>query len=191
MAYSIYQTDCIVLGIQEIQEHDMMLRVFSPIFGYIRIIAKGTRRHTSKLRANIQEYSVMSIAAVKGKEFFILTDARCIFSFTQSRTVVTFLKKIEGLFYDDENDHGGLVNADIYHMILSVCKLLVWIISEKKDIAHVALIEKFFMIYVKGLQGFVEKIPLHNTITHSTEELYVYILSTTEEVDRLHTLLLQ
>ena len=99
MAYSIYQTDAIVLGAQNIQEHDLMFRVFSPVFGYIRVIAKGARKHTSKLRANIQEYAVVHMAMVKGKEFFILTDIRCIFSFIQSKSVVHFLKQSESLFF--------------------------------------------------------------------------------------------
>jgi hypothetical protein len=158
MAYSIYQTDCMVLGIREIQEHDLMLRVFSPMFGYVRVIAKGTRKVTSKLRANIQEFSVLRIAVVKGKEFFILTDASCIFSFVQSKSVVNFIRQSEVLFFDDENDHGTQVNADIYAMFLHVCKLLIWSMKEKKGIEDIELIRDFFTVYVKGLQGFVGKV---------------------------------
>lgn len=187
MAYSIYQTDCVVLGIREIQEHDLMLRVFSPIFGYIRIIAKGTRKNTSKLRANIQEYAIAHVAAVKGKEFFILTDIRCIFSFIQSRSVVTFLKNIEGLFFDDENDHGGQTNADIYSMLLSMCKLIVWMVAEKKDTTYISLIQDFFIIYVKGLQGFTEKMDLSTITGLEKEELYVYVLEKASEVARLQS----
>lgn len=160
MAYSIYQTDCIILGIREIQEHDLMFRAFSPVFGYIRVIAKGTRKATSKLRANLQEYAIAEIAVVKGKEFFILTDTRSIFSFVQSKSVVSFLKHTEGLFFDDENDHGSSVNVDVYQMILIICKLIIWIVSEMPDSkeTEIHLVEKFFMVYVRGLQGFVEKI---------------------------------
>lgn len=188
MAYSIYQTDCVILGIRETQEHDLMLRVFSPIFGYIRIIAKGTRKNTSKLRANIQEYSVGHIAVVKGKEFFILTDIKCIFSFIQSRSVVTFLKKIESIFYDDENDHGTQTNADIYSMLLLICKLIVWAVSEKKDNENMALIQKFFIVYTKGLQGFIEKIHIATPEVYSTNEsLYVYILQMQNDIIKLYT----
>lgn len=173
MAYSIYQTDCMVLGIRETQEHDLMLQVFSPIFGYIRVISKGARKGTSKLRANIQEYAMLHIAIVKGKEFFILTDARCIFSFIQSRRVVQFLKNSEGLFFDDENDHGAKVNADIYSMLLRMCKLIVWAVSEKKD---TEVVQEFFNVYVKGLQGFTGKLDASGILEYSDENLYIWIL---------------
>lgn len=174
MAYSIYQTDCIVLGIRDIQEHDLMLRVFSPVFGYIRVICKGARKGTSKLRANIQDFAVLHIAAVKGKEFFILTDARCIFSFIQSRRVVQFLKNSEGLFFDDENDHGTKVNTDIYGMLLRMCKLVVWAVSEKKD---ASLIQEFFTVYVKGLQGFTGKLDITGIEALSDADLHAWIFA--------------
>lgn len=174
MAYSIYQTDCIVLGIRDLQEHDLMLRVFSPIFGYIRVISKGARKGTSKLRANIQEYAVAHIAAVKGKEFFILTDARTIFSFIQSRSVVNFLRNSEGLFFDDENDHGTKINTDIYTMLQRMCKLIVWAVSEKKDSR---IVQEFFAVYVKGLQGFTGKLDADGIIELSDAELYSWILN--------------
>lgn len=183
MAYSIYQTDCIVLGIRDLQEHDLMLRVFSPVFGYIRVISKGARKGTSKLRANIQEYAVAHIAAVKGKEFFILTDVRTIFSFIQSRSVVTFLRNSEGLFFDDENDHGTKINTDIYTMLQRMCKLIVWVVSEKKQ---VPLVQEFFTIYVKGLQGFTGKIDVTEIIELENADLYSWIESNTLLIEDLH-----
>jgi hypothetical protein len=185
MAYSIYQTDCVVLGIRETQEHDLMLRVFSPMFGYIRIIAKGTRKHTSKLRANIQEYALAHVAIVKGKDFFILTDIRCIFSFIQSRSVVHFLRHAEGVFFDDENDHGSQISEHIYTMLLSMCKLIVWAVSEKKDSRDIAHIQDFFIVYVKGLQGFIEKIDVSHVLGSEKENMYSSIADKRKEVEKL------
>ncbi len=187
MAYSIYQTDAIVLGAQNIQEHDLMFRVFSPVFGYIRVIAKGARKHTSKLRANIQEYAVVHMAMVKGKEFFILTDIRCIFSFIQSKSVVHFLKQSESLFFSDENDHGTEMYVDIYQMFLRMCKLIIWMVSEKKDQTEVHTVNDFFMVYVKGLQGFVEKIDITGYISMSDVALYVAILEMHLDVTQMKT----
>ncbi len=193
MAYSIYQTDCVVLGIRETQEHDLMLRVFSPVFGYIRIIAKGTRKSTSKLRANIQEYSISHVSIVKGKDFFILTDIRNTFSFIQSRSVVNFLKRTEGLFFDDENDHGAQTSEDIYNMLRTMCKLIVWMVAEKKDkgtlTEDIVYIEDFFIVYIKGLQGFGEKIQLDvkKCIDVSSQELYESMCQRKDEVFELKT----
>lgn len=185
MAYSIYQTDAMVLGVQHIQEHDLMFRVFSPVFGYIRVIAKGARKHTSKLRANIQEYAVVHIAMVKGKEFFIVTDIRCIFSFIQSKSVVSFLKQSESLFFSDENDHGAQVNDDIYQMFIRICKLIIWMVSEKKDHTDITAITDFFTVYVKGLQGFVEKVDTTGYIAMSDVALYVTIVEMHHELKHM------
>lgn len=182
MAYSIYQTDCIVLGMRDVQEHDLMLRAFSPIFGYIRIISKGARKGTSKLRLNLQEYAVTHVAVVKGKEFFILTDARNVFSFIQSRSVVQFLRNSEGLFFDDENDHGTKINTDIYTMLLRMCKLIVFLVSEKKDISSV---RDFFIVYVKGLQGFTGKINIEGILLFDDTELYAWIEGNTLLIEDL------
>lgn len=182
MAYSIYQTDCLVLGIRELQEHDLMLRVFSPMFGYTRIIVKSARKSTSKLRANIKEYSLAHVAMVKGKEFFILTDIKCIFSFVQSKSVVMFLKSIEGLFFDDENDHGENISSDIYTMLLRMCKLIIWVVSEKKDVAGV---QSFFTVYVRGLQGFGEKIIVPEVVSMIDTELYKWLTDNKENISKL------
>jgi len=193
MAYSIYQTDCVVLGIREIQEHDLMLRVFSPVFGYMRIIAKGTRKSASKLRANIQEYTISHVAIVKGKDFFILTDIRNTFSFIQSRSVVNFLKRTEGLFFDDENDHGAQISEDIYAMLRTMCKLIVWMVAEKKDkgtlVEDMLQVEDFFVVYVKGLQGFGEKlyVDVKKSTEISSQELYESIYERRDEVCELKT----
>ncbi|MES2622820.1 MAG: recombination protein O N-terminal domain-containing protein [Patescibacteria group bacterium] len=172
MAYSIYQTDAIILGIRDIQEHDLMIRAFSPLFGYIRIISKGGRKGTSKLRANIQDFSLVHIAAVKGKEFFILTDIKCIFSFIQSRSVVNFLKGAEALFFDDDDDHGTRINTDIYGMLIRMCKHIIWLVSEKKDTGEAI---RFFTIYVKGLQGFTGKMNIDGVLEYSDSELHFWI----------------
>lgn len=185
MAYSIYQTDAIVLGIQNIQEHDLMFRIFSPMFGYIRVIAKGARRNTSKLRANIQDYSVVNVSLVKGKEFFILTDIKCIFSFIQSRTIVNFLKQTESLFFSDENEHDTHTNEYIYNMFIRICKHIVWMISEKKDNNAISRVIDFFIIYVKGLQGFVEKIDVYDFIAMSDVELYINIREIDSKIENL------
>lgn len=156
MAYTIYQTDVVVLGVREIQEHDLLVRVFSSVFGYMRVVAKGTRRATSKLRAHIQEYSLARIAVVKGKEMFRLTDASHVFSFVQSKSVVNFLRYAETLFFDDENEHGTEINVHIYDMLLRISKHLVYL-AQSQSPAEIKLAKDFFTIYVRGLQGFVYK----------------------------------
>lgn len=175
MAYTIYQTDVVILGVRDIQEHDLLVRVFSSVFGYMRIVAKGTRRATSKLRAHIQEYSLSRIAVVKGKEMFRLTDASHVFSFAQSKSVVQFLRYAETLFFDDENDHGTQANVDIYNMLLRISKFLVYLAkidNLSESVRNAKLVKDFFTIYVRGLQGFSHKIDIKN-ICELSDDLFL------------------
>lgn len=157
MAYTIYETKAVILGVRPIQEHDLFLRVFSDVFGYINIVAKGTRKAGSKLRAHINEYSIATLSVVKGKEMFRLTDARRIFAFDQSRSVVSFFRQAEKLFFHHEEDHGLETNIHIYKMFGRVAKLLVYIVNEEPTITPKE-VQDFFTVYVLSEQGFVTKL---------------------------------
>lgn len=157
MAYTIYETKAVILGVRPIQEHDLFLRVFSDVFGYINIVAKGTRKSGSKLRAHINEYSIVTLSVVKGKEMFRLTDARRIFAFDQSRSVVSFFRQAEKLFYHHEEDHGLDTNIHIYKMFGRAAKLLVFIVSEEPAITPKD-VQDFFTVFVLAEQGFVTRL---------------------------------
>ncbi|MEN9604551.1 MAG: hypothetical protein RJB39_236 [Candidatus Parcubacteria bacterium] len=157
MAYTIYETKAVILGVRPIQEHDLFLRVFSDVFGYINIVAKGTRKAGSKLRPHINEYSIATLSVVKGKEMFRLTDARRVFAFDQSRSVVSFFRQAEKLFYHHEEDHGLETNIHIYKMFGRLAKLLVFIVNEELTIVP-RDVQDFFTVFVLGEQGFVTKL---------------------------------
>lgn len=157
MAYTIYETKAVILGVRPIQEHDLFLRVFSDVFGYIHIVAKGTRKAGSKLRPHINEYSIATLSVVKGKEMFRLTDARRIFAFDQSRSVVFFLRQAEKLFYNHEEDYGLDSNNYIYKMLGRLAKLIVYIVNTEVSITPKE-VQDFFTVFVLGEQGFVTKI---------------------------------
>ncbi len=157
MAYTIYETKVVILGCRPIQEHDLFLRVFSNMFGYITVVAKGTRKATSKLRGNINEYTLATISVVKGKEMFRLTDAKQVFSFTQSRSVVSFFRAAEKLFFNHEEEFGLQTHEHIYQMLIRLAKLLVFIVNE--DIACDRQdVQDFFTVFVRGEQGFLPKV---------------------------------
>lgn len=157
MAYTMYETKTVIMGVRPIQENDLFLRVFSNLFGYITIVAKGTRKVGSKLRGHIREYSLSTISVVKGKEMFRLTDAREIFSFEQSRSVVSFLRAAEKLFFHHEEDHGLQTHEHIYQMMVRLSKLLVYIVNENSACSR-ADVQDFFTVYVRGEQGFLPKV---------------------------------
>lgn len=157
MAYTIYETKAIILGCRPVQEHDLFLRVFSNVFGYISIVAKGTRKSASKLRGNINEYTVATLSVVKGKEMFRLTDAKQSFSFVGSRSVVSFLRAAEKLFYSHEEEFGLQTHEHIFNMMLRLSKLLVYIVSKNTDVPRQD-VQDFFSVFVRGEQGFLPKV---------------------------------
>lgn len=190
MAYTIYETKAVILGVRSIQENDLFIRVFSSVFGYITIVAKGVRKAGSKLRGHIKEYGLTTLSVVKGKEMFRLTDAREIFSFASSRSVVSFLRAAEKLFFHHEEDYGLETHEHIYQMITRLSKLLIHIVNTE-SVCGRADIQDFFVVYVRGEQGFLPRIGWGDGFTIQTffdltdEQVCTWINSNKQVIDEL------
>ena len=173
MVYTIYETNCIIFDIRNIQENDVLIKAFSDKFGVIHIIATSFRKESSKLKGNIKAYSVNKIAVVRGKEFFRLTDVYHKFAFAGSKSLVEFLKVSESLFFNDERDYFEDINTEVYNMIIHLCKFIIYIVkSEKNNKKHfLDSVNIFFTVYVRGLQGFVDKIEVGKMLKLKEEVL--------------------
>ena len=179
MVYTVYETNCIIFELKNIQENDVLIKAFSDKFGIIYIIAKGLRKNSSKLKGNVKNLSINTLSIVKGKEFFILTDANHLFSFTTSKSVFNFLKNSENLFFNDEREYFDDINTEIYNMILHLCRFIVFIIKsdciDKRDLLD--LINIFFTVYIRGLQGFTDKININGFFEKEGLNLYEFLKS--------------
>jgi hypothetical protein len=173
MVYTVYETDCIIFDIKNIQENDCLIKAFSDKFGVINIIATSFRKETSKLKGNLKAFSVNKIAVVRGKEFFRLTDVNHKFLFANSKSLVQFLRIAEGLFFNDERDYFDEINTEIYNMIIHLSKFIIYIVkSEKQDKKYfLELVNIFFIVYIRGLQGFVDKVDFENVLNKEGESL--------------------
>ncbi len=176
MVYTVYETDCIIFDIKNIQENDALIKAFSDKFGVINIIATSFRKESSKLKGNIKAFSVNKIAVVRGKEFFRLTDVHHKFLFSKSKSLVQFLRIAEGLFFNDERDYFDEVNTEIYNMIIHLCKFIIYIVkSDKVDKkSYLDLVNIFFIVYIRGLQGFVNKIKIEDMTRIEGEDLMIW-----------------
>lgn len=173
MVYTIYETNCIVFDLKNLQEDDCLIRAFSDKFGVINIIAKSFRKSQSKLKTNIKAFSVNKIAVVRGREFFRLTDVDHIFSFSNSKSLVNFLRLGESLFFNDERDYFDEINSQVYNMIIHLCKFIIYLIkNNKKD--FIEIVNLFFIIYVRSLQGFVAKFDINQMITLRDHDLLMW-----------------
>lgn len=75
MANGLYQTEGIILGRMEVGEADRILSVFTKDFGLLKLLARGSRRGTSKLGKSLNLFSYGRFGFVSGKETWHLIDA--------------------------------------------------------------------------------------------------------------------
>ena len=74
MAYHIYTTDGIILKRKALGEADIVLYVLTENLGLIITSARSARLNKSKLRGALQEYTLVSISCVKGKNGWKITN---------------------------------------------------------------------------------------------------------------------
>jgi len=186
MVYTVYETNCIIFDLKNIQEDDIWIKAFSDKFGVINIIAKSFRKSTSKLKGNIKAFSVNKIAVVRGKEFFRLTDVSHMFLFANSKSLVNFLRHAESLFFNDEREYFDEINTTIYNMILHLCKFIIYIVkSDKEDKKrYLEITNVFFTVYIRGLQGFTDKIDVDEMMKLEGEALSTWFEA---EIINLHS----
>jgi len=74
MSYHIYTTDAIILKRTPIGEANAYFHILTEDFGLIIASAQAVRKSISKLRPALQEYSLVSISCVKGKNGWKVTN---------------------------------------------------------------------------------------------------------------------
>lgn len=75
MSHRLYHTEGFILQYRPRSEDSKMLYLFTPDFGLIVVVAQGVRKETSKLRANITDFSYGHYSLVRGREFWRLVSA--------------------------------------------------------------------------------------------------------------------
>lgn len=110
MSYHIYTTRGIVLSERPTKEADRIYSILTKDLGLINAIATGVRNESSKLRGNIEPFSLSSISFVRGREYWRLTSAEYIRSVPSSPTVSRPLQLVRKLI-QGEDPHPELFNA--------------------------------------------------------------------------------
>jgi DNA repair protein RecO (recombination protein O) len=80
-----YQTEGIVLKKIERGEADQLFTIYTKDFGKLKILGKGIRKITSKLRGGIDLFYLSQIEFVQGKNLKTLTGAVCLNKFENLR----------------------------------------------------------------------------------------------------------
>jgi len=74
MSYHIYTTPGVILKRRTFGESDTVLYVLTRDLGLIIASAKSTRLMVSKLRSSLQEYSLVTLSCIKGKNGWKITN---------------------------------------------------------------------------------------------------------------------
>ena len=92
------------------READRIYTIMTRDLGLIRAMAIGVRKEASKLRGNIEPFSLSSVSFVKGKDYWRLTSAEFIQSISSTLFIARPLALLEKLV-QGEASHPELFDA--------------------------------------------------------------------------------
>ena len=117
MSYHIYTTKGIVLAERPIREADRVYRIMTRDLGLIHATALGVRKEASKLRGNIEPFSLSFISLVRGKDRWRITSAEFVRDISHAPTIARPFALLEKLI-QGEATHPELFDA-VEKMIFS------------------------------------------------------------------------
>ncbi len=116
-----YKSEGIILSTRNYSETDKILVLFTKHFGKQTLIAKGTRKLTSRKRGSVEIFSHVKFSATRGKSMGIITEIETISTYNPVRKT---LKKVSLAYYfaevilktirDEEK------NKELYDYLLNV-----------------------------------------------------------------------
>jgi len=110
VSYHIYTTRGIVLSERPMREADRIYTIMTRDLGLVRAMAIGVRKEASKLRGNIEPFSLSSVSFVKGKDYWRLTSAEFIQNISSAPSFARPLALLEKLV-QGEASHPELFDA--------------------------------------------------------------------------------
>ncbi len=99
-----------MLAERPIREVDRIYTIMTRDLGLIRATAIGVRKEASKLRGNIEPYSLSTVSFVKGREYWRLTSAELIQRISSAPEVARPLALLEKLI-QGESAHPALFDS--------------------------------------------------------------------------------
>lgn len=75
MSHNIYNTRAFIIDTLPSRESDKMVVMYTEDFGLIMAVAQGVREMKSKLRYSLQDFSYGTVALVRGREMWRITNA--------------------------------------------------------------------------------------------------------------------
>lgn len=84
MSHNIYKTEAIILGSRNSGESNRLLFLLTKELGFIIALSQGVRNLKSKLRYSLQNFNLINLELVRGKEVWRVTSAENIKNYSKS-----------------------------------------------------------------------------------------------------------
>ena len=84
MSHNIYKTEAIILGSRNSGESNRLLFLLTKELGFIVALSQGVRNLKSKLRYGLQDFNLINLELVRGKEVWRVTSAEIIKNYSKS-----------------------------------------------------------------------------------------------------------
>lgn len=84
MSHNIYKTEAIILGSRNSGESNRLLFLLTKELGFIVALSQGVRNLKSKLRYGLQDFNLINLELVRGKEVWRITSAEIIKNYSKS-----------------------------------------------------------------------------------------------------------
>jgi len=114
-----YKTEAIIINRLNLGESDRILTLFSPNYGKIRAVAKGSRKTKSKFGGHVELFTLGDFVITSGKNLDIINDANLNINFLAAdpdmekiKTVYYFAEILNKLLPDES------ANPEIYGLFL-------------------------------------------------------------------------
>ncbi len=116
MSHHIYQTDGFILKGREAKDANRFFTIFTKDLGLIGASAQGVRLLKSKLRYSLQDFSLVHLSLVRGREVWRITSAGKIDDISKIENfsvVARIFSLLDRLLAGEEK------NADLFDFVLS------------------------------------------------------------------------
>lgn len=110
MSYHIYTTKGIIFSERALGEADRIYTILTRDLGKIHAQAIGVRKGASKIRGNIEPFSLSNVSLVKGKNYWRLTSAELLKKIPASPSIAKPFSLIDKLIQGEE-PHPELFDA--------------------------------------------------------------------------------
>lgn len=84
MSHHIYKTEAIIIGSRNSGESNRILFLLTEELGFIAAISQGVRNLKSKLRYSLQDFNMINVELVRGKEIWRVTSALATKGYSKS-----------------------------------------------------------------------------------------------------------